>query len=156
MSLVLAALLQSALESPAPAMRCDAPVNMVVAGDTLDRARMIAYGQAIAQSEVYNRLGGYYVTMPQTIEVFEGDASPDYVVLIVRFPCIENARAFWNSRVYQEDILPLRQKPSAGNYIVSVHAEATPPAYMADKLAPGRYLHDYADHDEPQYDRASQ
>ncbi len=106
MSLALALLLQAAPEpaaaqpAPAPAS-CDKPVYMVVEGRTVDRARMLAYGKAIAESEIYQRLGGYYITLPQPVAVFEGAVPPDYVNLTVRFPCLANARAFWNSRVYQ-------------------------------------------------------
>ena len=32
---------------------CDQPVIMVVAGPTKDRARMLAYGRAIAESRLY-------------------------------------------------------------------------------------------------------
>ena len=57
-------------------------------------------------------------------EIFEGNAPAGYVNLIVRFPCMFNARTFWNSRVYQEQIRPLRLSPSAGDYIVAVYPEA--------------------------------
>lgn len=151
MSLALALLLQTAPEAPAPALApCDKPVYMVVEGRTIDRARMMAYGKAIATSEIYQRLGGYYITLPQPVAVFEGDVPPDYVNLTVRFPCLANARAFWNSRVYQETILPLRQNPSAGDYTVTVYAEAPLRADMAGRVEAGRYLADFSGHNEPQ------
>ncbi len=103
---------------------CDEPVLMVVAGPTHDRARMMAYGEAIARSGLYRQLGGYYINSPRALATFEGDSPQGYVTLIVRFPCLANAQAFWNSRVYQEEILPLRQNPSAGTYIVTVYPEA--------------------------------
>ena len=103
---------------------CDQPVLMVVSGPTHDRARMIAYGKAITDSGLYNQLGGYYVNLAFPQEIFEGNAPGGYVNLIVRFPCMVNARAFWNSRVYQEQIKPLRLGPAAGDYIVAVYPEA--------------------------------
>jgi uncharacterized protein (DUF1330 family) len=103
---------------------CDEPVYMVVAGPTHDRARMQAYGEAIARSRLYQQLGGYYVNVPRPLATFEGTPPPGYTTLIVRFPCLANAQAFWNSRVYQEEILPLRQNPTAGTYTVTVYPEA--------------------------------
>ncbi|MEM8725305.1 MAG: DUF1330 domain-containing protein [Pseudomonadota bacterium] len=136
---------------PPPASTCDAPVYMVVEGRTLDRDRMMAYGRAIAESEIYQRLGGYYVTIPRPLEVFEGDVPPDYVNLTVRFPCIENARAFWNSQVYQEDILPIRQSPnSAGDYTVSIYAEAPLREDMVGRVGDARFTADFTSHGVPQ------
>lgn len=149
MSLALALLLQAAPELPA-AEPCDKPVYMVVEGRTIDRARMMAYGKALAESEIYQRLGGYYITLPQPVAVFEGDVPKDYVNLTVRFPCLANARAFWNSRVYQETILPLRQNPAAGDYTVTVYAEAPLRADMAGRVEAGRFLADFSGHREPQ------
>lgn len=123
-----------------PASTCDEPVYMVVTGRTLDRERMIAYGRAIAESRLYERLGGYYVTLPRPIAVFEGDVPPDHVNLTVRFPCLANARAFWNSRTYQREILPLRRDPtSAGDYTVTVYAEAPLRDDMAGRVGDARY-----------------
>lgn len=156
MILLLALLLQTTPEAvtsaPAEPAPCDKPVYMVVEGRTLDRARMMAYGKALAASEIYQRLGGYYITLPQPIAVFEGDVPKDYVNLTVRFPCLANARAFWNSRVYQETILPLRQNPSAGAYTVTVYAEAPLRADMAGRVEAGRFLADFSGHKEPQLD----
>ena len=150
-SLALALLLQTAPEAPAPQPEpCDKPVYMVVEGRTIDRARMMAYGKAIAESEIYQRLGGYYITLPQPVAVFEGAVPPDYVNLTVRFPCLANARAFWNSRVYQETILPLRQNPPAGDYTVTVYAEAPLRADMAGRVEAGRFLADFSQAREPQ------
>ena len=89
---------------------CDQPVIMVISGPTHDRARMMAYGKAIADSGLYQQLGGYYVNLAFPQEIFEGTAPAGYVNLIVRFPCMANAKAFWNSRVYQEKIKPLRRR----------------------------------------------
>ncbi|MEP5938398.1 MAG: DUF1330 domain-containing protein [Erythrobacter sp.] len=131
---------------------CDAPVYMVVEGLTLDRERMMKYGQAIAESKIYEQLGGYYVTVPRPLEVFEGELPQGYVNLTVRFPCIENARTFWNSRVYQEEILPIRQNPSAGDYTVSIYAEMPLRADMVGRVGNNRFKHDFAAQDVPQVD----
>jgi uncharacterized protein (DUF1330 family) len=50
--------------------------------------------------------GGQPVAAGTNIEVIEGDWSPSRVV-IVRFPSMEAAKAWYNSPAYQE-ILPLR------------------------------------------------
>jgi hypothetical protein len=70
------------------ASTCDQPVIMVVSGPTHDRARMMAYGKAIADSGLYRQLGGYYVNLAFPQEIFEGNAPAGYVTLIVRFPCM--------------------------------------------------------------------
>lgn len=136
----LAALtLPAAAPPPSPQSTCDQPVYMVVAGPTHDRARMMAYGKAIADSGLYAQLGGYYVNLPQPLATFEGEPPSGHVTLIVRFPCIENARAFWNSREYQENIRPLRLNPSAGDYLVTVYAEAPLREDMVGKVGDQAY-----------------
>lgn len=128
---------------PAAATRDDKPVYMVVAGPTHDRARMLAYGKAIADSGLYAKLGGYYVNTARPLAVFEGEPPAGYATLIVRFPSLANAKAFWFSREYQEKIKPLRLNPSAGEYTVTVYAEAELPPYMAGKVAVGAYGADF-------------
>lgn len=120
---------------------CDnRPVYMVVAGPTFDRARMQAYGKAIADSGLYDTLGGYYINVPAPLETFEGTPPAGMATLIVRFPCLANARAFWYSKTYQEQIMPLRQNPSAGDYTVTVYPAAALPAYMAGRVGSADYL----------------
>ena len=136
---------------PPPASTCDTPVLMVIEGRTLDRARMGQYAAAIAKSEIYQKLGGYYVNVPRPLEVFEGDLPPDYVNLTVRFPCVENARAFWNSRVYQNEIIDIRRKPtSAGDYTVTLYAEAPLREDMIGKVGEARFTYDFSNPDVPQ------
>lgn len=126
--------------APAAPGVCDnKPVYMVVAGPTHDRARMMAYGKAIQESGIYAKLGGYYVNGARPIAVFEGTPPPNLTTLIVRFPCLANAKAFWNSKVYQETILPLRLNPSAGDYTVTVYPEAAIAPYMTGKVGDGAY-----------------
>ena len=135
---ITTALIAGMLQATAPA--CDTPVYMVVAGPTRDRERMMAYGQAIAESQIYERLGGYYINAPRAVATFEGDAPAGYATLIVRFPCLANAEAFWNSDVYQNDILPLRQNPSAGDYFVTVYPEIPLRPDMVGKVGEADYL----------------
>ncbi|MEE4200306.1 DUF1330 domain-containing protein [Erythrobacter sp.] len=137
---------------PPPASICDSPVYMVVAGPTLDRERMMAYASAIAESGLYRELGGYYVTIPRPLEVFEGELPANYANLTVRFPCIENARTFWNSRVYQEEIIKLRQDPSAGDYTVAIYAEAPLREDMVGRVGDARYSTDFSNVEVPQVD----
>lgn len=152
LALLAQALPPAAPPPPPPQSTCDQPVYMIVQGLSLDRQRMAAYARALAESEVYNRLGGYYVNVPYPLEVFEGELEPNHANLVVRFPCVENARAFWNSRVYQEEIIPLRQNPSAGDYTVSIYAEAPLREDMVGKVGDNRFSYDFGDHDVPQVD----
>ena len=109
---------------------CADPVYMVVSGPTLDGRRMGAYAAKLAETGIYAEVGGYYLNAPRPIEIFEGDVDPRHATLMVRFPCLENARRFWNSRVYQETIKPLRLDPPAGDYTVTVYAESDLPEHM--------------------------
>jgi uncharacterized protein (DUF1330 family)/catechol 2,3-dioxygenase-like lactoylglutathione lyase family enzyme len=115
------------------------PVLMVVDGHTIDPARMRAYTEKLLSSGLYAALGGYYINSPRPIASFEGQTVANHATLIVRFPCLANARAFWYSRAYQETIRPLRLDPLAGDFTVRVFRETDPPVYMAGKVEPGRY-----------------
>jgi uncharacterized protein (DUF1330 family) len=141
MPTALLAAAAAAAPAPAPPAKaaCDKPVIMVVAGPTHDRARMLAYGKAIADSRLYQKLGGYYLNIPAAAATFEGTPPAGYTTLMVRFPCLANAKAFWNSRTYQEEILPLRQGPSAGDYIVTVYPEAPLREDMVGKVGDNSY-----------------
>ena len=119
---------------------CDnKPVVMVVSGVTLDRQRMIAYGKAIADSGLYATLGGYYLNNPLPVATFEGEPPKGYTNLLVRFPCLAHARAFWYSKTYQETIVPMRRNPDAGQFTVTVYAEADLPAHVKGRAKPARY-----------------
>jgi uncharacterized protein (DUF1330 family) len=117
--------------------RCDnKPVIMLVAGSIADWPRVRAYGQAIRDSGLYDKLAGYYLNVPRVIDTFEGEAPANQSMLIVRFPCLAHARAFWYSREYQEKLKPLRLNPSAGSFTVTVYPEASPPPGVAAHWPP--------------------
>lgn len=105
-------------------------VLMIVSGVTKDRARMAAYSKALASSGLYEEAGGYYLNNPRAITVFEGELPKDHATLVVRFPSLEAAQSFWNSPVYQNEIKPKRENPSAGDYSVVVYQETDPPDYI--------------------------
>jgi len=123
---------------------CDQPVVMVVTGLTLDSERMGRYARAIAESKIYEELGGYYLNIPSTLEIFEGTEDPRHITLNVRFPCIENARAFWYSKTYQETILPMRRNPSAGDYSVRVYPEAPLREDLVGKVGENTFLVEFS------------
>jgi uncharacterized protein (DUF1330 family) len=137
MSMIFA-LVALAADPPAPPP-CDKPVYMVVAGPTHDRARMQAYARAIFDSGLYQQLGGYYINAPVPVATFEGPLEPKHATLIVRFPCLANAKAFWYSKAYQDSIKPLRLNPSAGDYTVTVYAEIPVRADMVGKVGDAAY-----------------
>lgn len=121
-------------------LTCEAePVIMVVSGKTLDRARMDQYAKAIADAGIYPSNRGYYLNIPKPVDVFEGDISDNHVTLMVRFPSLKAARAFWDSDVYQNEIKPLRLNPSAGDYTVTVYKELDLPDYMKGQVSEGNY-----------------
>jgi uncharacterized protein (DUF1330 family) len=136
------------------ASTCDQPVIMVVSGPTHDRVRMLAYGKAIADSGLYKQLGGYYINLAYPQEIFEGEAPKGYGNLIVRFPCMANARAFWNSKVYQEQIKPLRLNPSAGDYVVAVYTEAPLHEDLVGKVGDNSYSAEFPAEGIPQVEGA--
>lgn len=133
---LILAMVGSEPAAPAP---CDKPVYMVVAGPTHDRARMQAYAKAIFDSGLYQQLGGYYINAPVPLATFEGNVPPNQATLIVRFPCLANARAFWFSKEYQEKIKPLRLNPSAGDYTVTVYAQIPVRPDMVGKVGDAAY-----------------
>lgn len=114
-------------------------VIMVVAGPTLDRARMGQYAKALGESGLYPKAKGYYLNNPRPVAVFEGDVPDNYVTLMVRFPSLDAAQTFWNSDAYQNDIKPIRLNPSAGDYKVTVYAENDLPDYMKGKVGTSAY-----------------
>ena len=140
MNLMLVTALAASAPPATAAELCDSkPVLMVVYGPTHDRERMIAYGKAIADSGLYKRLGGYYLNAPRPVVTFEGSLPPTTSLMIVRFPCLANARAFWYSKEYQHDIKPMRLNPSAGDYVVAVYPEIAVRPDMAGKVGDNSY-----------------
>jgi uncharacterized protein (DUF1330 family) len=137
MSILLLA--AAAVATPAVEICDNKPVYMVVSGITHDRSRMQAYAKAIADSGLYQKLGGYYINSPLPVAAFEGEPQKGFATLIVRFPCLANAKAFWNSKVYQESIKPLRLNPSAGDYSVRVYSEIPVRDDLAGKVGDNRY-----------------
>ena len=122
-ALVLLAVGPSALaESPdeSKATTCNAPVYMVVQGKNRDREKYRAYGEALRDSQLYPKTGGYYIAKVQPIEMFEGDWEKENFQVIVRFPCHQAARDFWYSDTYKE-LKKLRE--GAGEVIVGIFPE---------------------------------
>jgi uncharacterized protein (DUF1330 family) len=134
----------AATATPAAEVCDNKPVYMVVSGITHDRARMQAYAKAIADSQLYQKLGGYYVNSPLPVAAFEGEPQKGFATLIVRFPCLANAKAFWYSKVYQDKIKPLRLNPSAGDYSVRVYPEIPLREDMAGKVGDDSYRTEFS------------
>ena len=123
---------------------CDSekPVIMLVAGRTLDAARMRDYAIALQQSDLYPNARGYYLNIPRPVRVLEGEPDADDVALMVRFPSECAAVNFWYDDFYQSEIKPMRLNPSAGDYVVTLYNEADLPPYMAGKVGDNRYARD--------------
>ncbi len=117
---------------------------MVIYGEIGDRARLRAYAEALRASGLYPRLLGYYLIAPNPVAVFEGEIPAEASTLIVRFPCLAAARAFWFSRAYQEKVRPARRNPSAGRFTVTVFEEVPVPDYVQDRLEGGVFRRDGA------------
>lgn len=99
----------------------EVPVFMVISGTTLDRERMAAYTKALTDSGLYLENGGTYLNDPRPLAIFQGTLAKDQVTLIVRFPSECAARRFWQSPIYQNQIKPMRENPSAGDYTVVLY-----------------------------------
>jgi uncharacterized protein (DUF1330 family) len=108
--------------------RCAEPVRMLVYGDIRERKAFGAYARALAASGLYPKHGGWYEAASPALEVFEGTPPPGRGVIIARFPCLEAARAFWNSPEYTE-IRKLRD--GIAQFEVLVLPGAQLPAYAA-------------------------
>jgi uncharacterized protein (DUF1330 family) len=75
------------------------PAYIVVHVDVHDPDRYEIY-KAMAPSSI-RQYGGRYLTRGGAIEVLEGDWTPKRLV-ILEFPDMERARAFWESPEYAE------------------------------------------------------
>ncbi|WDF74900.1 DUF1330 domain-containing protein [Novosphingobium sp. KACC 22771] len=64
-----------------------------------DREKFGAYIQAVAG--LAETFGGEYVLRGKVAEVMEGDVDPAEMVVVLRFPDAERARAYVNSPQYQ-------------------------------------------------------
>lgn len=146
--------LAAAAAAPPPPRPCDnKPVLMVVNGPTHDGARLRAYAQRIAASGIYDRLGAYYLNAPRPIATFEGQPPANLTTLIVRFPCLANAEAFWYSTHYQDVIKPMRLNPAAGDYVVTVYPEVPVRPGMADAVGSNAYTRTFDGKGEPRVKR---
>jgi uncharacterized protein (DUF1330 family) len=131
-----------ATTAPNPDVCDNRPVVMMVEGQIRDTSRLRVYAEAIRGSGLYPQLAGYYLISPRPVAVFEGTPPPERSLLAVRFPCLAHARAFWYSRRYQQEIVPLRSDPPAGDFLVTVHLELPVPAYLTGKVGDGAYVPD--------------
>ncbi len=68
------------------------------------------------------RYGGKFIARGGKVDFLEGDTAPDRLV-IIEFPSVEAARAWYNSPEYQE-ILPIRQK-HARTHLLAIVEGAT-------------------------------
>ncbi len=136
LALMIAATIAAA---PPPRICDDKPVLMIVNGPTHDGGRLRAYAERIAKSGIYDRLGAYYLNAPRPIATFEGSPPASLTTLVVRFPCLANAEAFWYSALYQDVLRPLRLNPSAGEYVVTVYPEVPVRAALAEAIGSNAY-----------------
>jgi uncharacterized protein (DUF1330 family) len=111
---------------------CDKPVFMVVQSDIADRAKLAAYGQALRDSGLYSDHVGYYAASGRPVEVFEGAYPENRTLIIAKFPCLANARAFWDSERYAK-IKTMRE--GAGTFSVAVYDEKEAPDYVKRPVA---------------------
>lgn len=80
---------------------------IVVAARIDDRAGgFIEYSKRAA--ELTSRCGGEYIVRGSANTVLEGDMWNGRACVVSRWPSLEAAREFWNSKEYQEVLKPLR------------------------------------------------
>ena len=72
--------------------------------------------------------GGQFIIHGGSVEVMEGSWSGDLIV--IAFPDIDQARAWYNSPAYR-DILPLRSKHSEGAIMIM---DGVPPTHRATDI----------------------
>lgn len=118
---------------------CDEPVLLIASGPVRDAPRMEAYARAVVASGLYQQLGGYELAAARPLDVLEGNLAAKFVNVIVRFPCRANALAFWNSRIYQDQLKALRTEPSASELVVAIYSETPVPADMVGKVGDSSY-----------------
>jgi uncharacterized protein (DUF1330 family) len=99
-------------------------VYMVVLGTVTDPAKMAVYAKALAESGLYERHDGHYLSVGKAVSDFENWPAGQSCV-IATFPDQAAAESFWRSDIYQNEIKPLRD--GAGDFQVGLFA-ATPNA----------------------------
>ncbi len=93
------------------------PAYLLVIATVTDRAKMGAYGKALADSGLYERHGGHYLTIGQAADPLE-DWVDGTAVVCAHFPSRAAANAFWHDAQYQDEVKPLRA--GAGTFHVAV------------------------------------
>ena len=91
---------------------------MLVIGQITDGQKMGAYQAALTASALYPKNNGGYQVRGRPIEMFEGEWPGNQAVVIAKFSSADDARNFWNSDVYQNEIKPLRA--GAGSFTVAL------------------------------------
>ena len=99
-------------------MSDDKPVYMLVIGQINDGQKMGAYQAALTASELYPKNNGGYQVRGRPIEMFEGEWPGNQAVVIAKFASADDARNFWHSDTYQNEIKPLRA--GAGSFTVAL------------------------------------
>lgn len=108
----------SSLSFPFP---CEKPAYLVVIATITDPVKSRAYVTALQAAGLYPAFGGFYVTAGKSPQVLEGEMFERSPIVVAKFPCLEAARRFWYSDVYQKEILPLRE--GAGTFEVALFEE---------------------------------
>ena len=91
---------------------------MLVIAQIDDGQKMGAYQAALTASGLYPKNNGGYQVRGRPIEMFEGEWPGNQAVVIAKFASADDARNFWNSDVYQNEIKPLRA--GAGSFTVAL------------------------------------
>lgn len=100
---------------------CKKPAYLVVAATITDPVKSRDYVNALRESGLYPATGGFYITSGKSSLVLEGSMFANRPIVIAKFPCVEAARLFWFSDLYQKNILPLRE--GAGTFDVAIFEE---------------------------------
>lgn len=118
---------------------CDEPVLLVIDGPAQGFA---AYLQALASGGLYQPLGGYELAGREPIEQLQNSGdNPAKAKSIIRFPCRENAVAFWKSKPQQEQFALLR---AGGAVTASIYPELPLRSDLIGKVGDNSYSADFA------------
>ncbi|MFL2771242.1 MAG: DUF1330 domain-containing protein [Rhodospirillaceae bacterium] len=107
--------------------RCNEPVDMMILSIVQDEVRYKAYRSSLEDLGTLEAFGGKVLSLGTRLvaepEMLEGNWPKNRHTFVIRWPCVEAARSFWDSEAYQKTHLPLRV--GAGEFNVAIFPALT-------------------------------